>query len=291
MTAQSQLTPSVDYAQRIERVLKHLEATDFTEVPDLDEMAGIAALSPFHFHRIYRLMTGETPAETIRRIRLARATGALEHSIGEATQAAGYATSQAFARALKSETGHTASEIRQSESLREGLSHQLRRPAIAQSPLAVEIVEAEPLTLTALRNTGAYPQLNAVYQRLFDLVFSQLPIEDLGGLYGYQHDDPRCTPLEACRAEVAVDVGGKAELIEDLYHIVVPGGLYARLRHYGDYDAVQPTMDALYLAAIDAGYALADQPLHLHFLDDPEEVATADLRCDLYLPLNVNPSA
>lgn len=291
MTDQSRMPPSLDYVARIERVLKHLEATDLTEAPDLNKMAAIAALSPFHFHRVYRLMTGETPAETIRRIRLARAVPALKQSVELATEASGYATSQAFARALKAETGHTASEIRRSVPLRESLEHRLRHPATAETPLGIEIVAADPLTLTALRNTGAYPELNAVYQRLFDLVFSQLSMEHLAGLYGYQHDDPRHTAPEACRAEVAVDVGGKAELTEDLYHIVVPGGLYARLRHLGDYDAIQPAMDTLYLAVVDAGYALADQPLHLHFLDDPEEVATADLRCDLYLPLSINPLA
>ena len=161
----------------------------------------------------------------------------------------------------------------------------MRRPALTDAPMVIEIVATEPLTLTALRNTGAYPELNGAYNRLFEMVFSELPMEALRGLYGYQHDDPRITPAEECRAEVAVDVGGQGALIEDLYHIDVPAGRCARLRHLGDYDAIQPSIDALYAAVIDSGEIVADQPMRFHYLDDPEAVGAADLRADIYLPL------
>ncbi|MFT3995953.1 MAG: AraC family transcriptional regulator [Asticcacaulis sp.] len=274
------------YAARIERVIAHLEAADLNDAPGLEALSAIAALSPFHFHRVYRLMTGETLNETLQRIRLARAVPALEQSIGRATEAAGYATSQGLARALKDGTGHTASDIRRAPDLRARLSDSLSRPAQGDAPLSIEIVTAEPLSLTALRNVGAYPELNAVYGRLFELVFAELPMESLRGLYGYRHDDPRFVPAAECRAEAAIDVGGEGALSGDLYRIDIPGGVCARHRHYGDYDAIDPAIDALYAAVIEAGHELADQPLLFHYLDDPEEVAEADLRCDLWLALS-----
>lgn len=273
------------YADRIERVIDYLQSADMGAVPDLEVLASVAALSPFHFHRIYRLMTGETLADTVKRIRLARAVPALNQSIMAATEAAGYATSQGLARALKAETGHTASEIRVSADIRQSLEAAMRRPSLSDRPMAIEIVTTEPLTLTALRNTGAYPELNAVYGRLFEQVFSGLPMEALRGLYGYLHDDPRVTAPEDCRAEVAVDVGGQGALIDDLYHIDVPAGRCARLRHLGDYDAIQPSVDALYAAVIEWGEVIGDRPILFHYLDDPETVAEAELRADLYLPL------
>jgi AraC family transcriptional regulator len=110
-------------------------------------------------------------------------------------------------------------------------------------------------------------------------------MEALRGIYGYLHDDPRVTEAKDCRAEVAVDVGGQGGLIDDLYHIDVPAGRCARLRHLGDYDAIQPSVDALYAAVIDMGEMFGDRPVLFHYLDDPEEVAAADLRADIYLPL------
>lgn len=43
------------------------------EALDLGRLAREAALSPFHFHRIFRGMVGETPLELQRRLRLERA--------------------------------------------------------------------------------------------------------------------------------------------------------------------------------------------------------------------------
>lgn len=66
---------------RIERVMWAI--TDDPVRPHrLDEVAGIANLSPFHFHRIYRAMVGESVVETAHRACLARA--ALDLASGSA---------------------------------------------------------------------------------------------------------------------------------------------------------------------------------------------------------------
>src|ERR1041384_7839609 len=61
-----------DYTQRLERVITWL-ADHLDEAPDLVRLADVACMSPYHFHRIYRAMQGETAADTIRRLRLHRA--------------------------------------------------------------------------------------------------------------------------------------------------------------------------------------------------------------------------
>jgi AraC family transcriptional regulator len=66
----------VRYAEKIDRVLRFLEQGEIDNV-DLDSLAGVAALSPHHFHRIFRLMTGETAAETVQRLKLARSVPVL----------------------------------------------------------------------------------------------------------------------------------------------------------------------------------------------------------------------
>lgn len=55
----------------------------------------------------------------------------------------------------------------------------------------------------------------------------------------------------------------------------------------GAYSGLEDTTDRL-LAQWwpDSGERLRDAPLHYHFLDDPEQVADADLRADILLPLD-----
>jgi methylphosphotriester-DNA--protein-cysteine methyltransferase len=61
------------------------------KTPKLDELAAAAAMSKFHFHRVFRLLTDETCA------------GAAQPDtrITEAAMLAGHSSSQAFAKAVK----------------------------------------------------------------------------------------------------------------------------------------------------------------------------------------------
>ena len=64
------------YAKRIERVLHYIvdHLDDVGQNPlDIHRLAEEAFLSPYHFHRVYVAMMGETVADTLRRHRLHRA--------------------------------------------------------------------------------------------------------------------------------------------------------------------------------------------------------------------------
>jgi AraC family transcriptional regulator len=60
------------YAERVRRVVKHL-AGHLDEALDLEALAWVACFSPYHFHRIYRGLLGNTVSDTLRRLRLHRA--------------------------------------------------------------------------------------------------------------------------------------------------------------------------------------------------------------------------
>ena len=72
---------------------------------DLEGLARGAALSPLHFHRIFRGMVGETPLELHRRLRMERAArrlGSSETSVTTIAFDAGYDSHEAFTRAFRS---------------------------------------------------------------------------------------------------------------------------------------------------------------------------------------------
>ena len=120
-----------NYADRIEKVVQHLSrAIPSGEIPQLAELARIANLSDYHFHRIFRLMTGETPIAMVRRLRLAAAAHSMSaaSTVTEAAAAAGYSTSQGFARAFRSGVGNSASGARAGGQLA-SIKEQLSRPA------------------------------------------------------------------------------------------------------------------------------------------------------------------
>ena len=90
------------YRERILKVLVHVQQ-NLDEATSLERLAEVAGFSPFHFHRIFRGMVGETVAEHVRRLRLERAAMRLKHTDQPVTRIAfdaGYEAHEAFTRAF-----------------------------------------------------------------------------------------------------------------------------------------------------------------------------------------------
>ena len=58
-----------EYIARINRVLDYIEENISGDL-SLRTLASVAAFSPYHFHRIFRALTGETVNGFIQRIRI-----------------------------------------------------------------------------------------------------------------------------------------------------------------------------------------------------------------------------
>ena len=83
LSARSAATPPAklsahrrEYERRVNRVMDYVQAHLADELT-LEKLAAVAAFSPFHFHRVFAAITGETLSDFIRRIRLERAASAL----------------------------------------------------------------------------------------------------------------------------------------------------------------------------------------------------------------------
>jgi AraC family transcriptional regulator len=285
----------VRYAERIEKVVEYLStAMTGGEFPGLPRLAQVAGLSQYHFHRVFRLMTGETPAGMVKRLRLAAGAGALatDAPVMEAAGRAGYATSQAFARAFRSDVGASATGARAAGSLAD-IQDQLRKPQLERAravapPITVEVISLEPFTVSALRNVGDYAELNRGYARLQSL----LPdLSAISGLYGIPYDDPFTMPATECRFDCCMSLRpGAAPNHSDVRSVTIAGGPYARAIQLGPYEQCWSTLDRLYGAIIDdLDGEIGEGPPFIHYHADPDTVPPAELRADLYVPLSQLP--
>src|SRR5262245_13954487 len=99
---------ATDYQTRINRVLAHVTAGLDADM-SVEELARVANLSAFHFHRVFRAITGETIGGLVRRLRLERAGKALRRGapLIEVALDAGYGSPEAFGRAFREAFGLT----------------------------------------------------------------------------------------------------------------------------------------------------------------------------------------
>jgi AraC family transcriptional regulator len=279
------------YAQQIDRLVRHLHALDWSDAAthtDLEKLAAIANLSPWHFHRVFRLMTGESLGEMVRRLRVAKGAALLRGTPGQVTQAAmasGYATPQAFARAVRRVTGLSPTDLPRSPDLLARL--QARTTTTDEEPpLSVEITSVDPFIVQAMRNVGDYRDLDTAFTRLFEWVFAEHSMATLQGIYGIALDDPLSVPPAQCHFECAVKVDAAVTFAPPVRAIEIGGGTYVVGHHRGDYNLAHAALDELYAMLLDSREMhLADAPVFMWYRDDPEARPAHELRADIYVPI------
>ena len=111
-----------EYMARINCVIDHIER-HLDHSLRLESLAGVANFSPFHFHRIFRALVGETLNQFIQRLRLEKAAAQLidnpKKSITEIAFDCGFSGSATFARAFKDAFGVSASQWRSGDHRKE----------------------------------------------------------------------------------------------------------------------------------------------------------------------------
>ncbi|HWM79105.1 MAG TPA: AraC family transcriptional regulator, partial [Methylomirabilota bacterium] len=120
----------VEYEKRVNRVIDHI-LRHLAEELSLSGLAGVAAFSPFHFHRVFRATTGETLFGFIQRLRIERAAIALtahpDQSVLEVALDHGFTSAATFARAFRAHFGMSATAWRGGGAARWSARHRADR--------------------------------------------------------------------------------------------------------------------------------------------------------------------
>ena len=99
-----QETSRAEYVSRINRVMEYIDNHYYEQI-NLNMLAEIAHFSPFHFHRVFSMLTGETPIDFFSRIRVEKAAqllkGARNKSISDIAFYCGFSSMSLFARTFK----------------------------------------------------------------------------------------------------------------------------------------------------------------------------------------------
>ena len=277
---------AIDYRKRLERVYAAIHR-DPAHAWSLDDLAEEAALSRFHFHRVFAAMTGETVAEAVRRVRLNRAAQALARGdapVAAVGRASGYPNAASFARAFRAAYGVTPGTFRrQGVALPRALGQGVKG---GQGLYPVSIVSEPRRRVIGVPYQGPYSAIGAAFDRL------SADLSALGlwprtqGLVGVYFDDPSVVPPEQTRALAGVVVAPDQPVPEGMDAHVIPAGRHARMAFRGPYSGFGLAYEWLYgpwLAG--SGEAPRDAPAWEFYHNTPLNTAPEDLRTDIFLPL------
>ena len=213
---------------RFAKVLQHLHQHYPHDIA-LARLADIACLSPYHWHRLYRAVLGETIYETLKRIRLHHAARLLLDShkpLPDIARACGYGgNAQSFARIFRDAYGMSPQDYR----ARGGVPYPALPPERTTATYPVKIRDIAALPVVALPHHGDYMSIGASFSQLETLLTlrGHLPAPQ-ARYFGIYYDDPAGCPTAQLRAAAAVVKGRhKAEGVRVM---VVPGSARVRLQ-------------------------------------------------------------
>jgi len=281
--------PERRYRERIGRAVAAIVADPLAE-HTLESLAALAHFSPFHFHRIYSGVIGETVAATVRRLRLARAAQALavgRDSVTQVALASGYTSPQAFSRAFRDFAGLTPRAFQRQRGLGGlGAAAPLgERSSEAPEALAVDVIERGPQRVHALVHRGPASTIPHTWWRLMRIA-ARWPVRARVGIGSGDGSDAGTSPDGGFRYHAAVALDGDPPATRlPLKAIDLPGGRYSRHALIGPYTQIDVAISALYASWLPhSGYEPDDRPL-LQLYHSPHDTPAHQLRTDLLLPI------
>ena len=223
---------------------------------DLSLMSDIAAFSPYHFHRIFTFIVGETPNNFLSRIKLEKAAQLLQDnkkdSISDISFQCGFMNLSSFSRAFKAYFGISAKDFRQQSKaiyIKDGIRYSKNCKAISKigkniqkindqfcsvefnqliiMDTKIEIKQMPELNLIYCRHMGAYNKIGQAYEKLFKWAMPRGLVTPGTKTVTVYRDDPAITSIDKVRQDASIIVTGNVKVEGEIGKSTVQAGKYA----------------------------------------------------------------
>lgn len=273
-----------DYIRLVYKVVFYIEQNADKEL-SLEELSRIAGFSKYHFHRIFKTVTGENIGDFIARVRLVHSAWKLktEPKITDVALSCGFETNASFSKAFKNRFGMSPKEY--------AIQLKIKKGVVMLNPT---IVELNPLTIFYVRKTGAYEtSASEAWNILMSFAYEQkikfrkniMGKETM--LFGIGHDNPSLVEENLLRYDACITCEDESiELKGEVFKKVLEGGKYAVFLHKGAYENLKTTYAEIMDWVVQEGIRLRDVPLFEKYLNrDPRRTKPENLRTEIYVPI------
>lgn len=282
------------YVDRVNRAVDYI-TEHLAEPLRLEDVASVACFSPYHFHRIFQGMMGETLASFIKRIRLERSVYLLSHrpgtSLTDIALSCGFSSSSDFSRSFRAHYGVSPSRF-DAERFRRARRETLGG-ALAPVPAEIDGAGFEVKLRNCLARRVAYIRVQRPYEgdhvaqavaRL--IAWAEARSLADGQWLGYQWDDPEIVPLDRIRYDIGVEVPDSASAEGEVSITEFGACLVAEIEIAGGVELELRALDWFYRVWLPAsGYAPAHQPMFEAFNGRPFAHGTEHFELRVQLPV------
>lgn len=278
-----------EYIKRILKVLIYIEQR-INESLTMEELAKIACYSPFHFHRIFQAIVGETVHGYVKRLRMQIAAGELRYtdrSVTEIALDANFETPSAFTKAFKQFMGSSPRSYRSLNAAVDSMTQKIKGlPMIKPDKIEKNLPD---LDLLFIRRYGNYTQSpGEAWPALLQFMNENHLDRSKVRCFGISHDNPQVTNEDKLRYDAAIlnfpGIKEKGEVGRQ----TLSGGKYAIFAHHGSYYGLEETFDRVILKwlpeskeSFDGSRPVFCEHFNMEFIEtNPKKLVTK-----LYIPL------
>jgi AraC family transcriptional regulator len=259
---------------------------------NIDELCLELNVSKFHLHRIFKDEFGKNIYESIKSIRLQKASNLLitnkYSTITDISKMTGYSSQTSFLRAFKQRFNMTPKDWKNggykeySNKIVEKITNQNENTNLFDiTPIIVKMPEMKGYYI---RHQGYDRSIKKTWQKLQTWIYTN-DIKEYKQM-ALHHDNPIITPLEECQYIAIVSLENDELKDVTLPCLIIPKGIYAKFSLSGKYgDVIKLIQWVYHYWLIDSGYETTTNPSYTiyhknHFLSDDEE-----FELDYYLPI------
>lgn len=284
--------PNTRYQDRIARVCDYINQ-NLNEPLALEAISDVAALSKYHFHRVFSAHTGMSVTRFIQLARLKRASFRLafkkDMRIIDIALEASFESPEAFARAFKRTFTQSPSEFRvQPQWPQWHAQVNFPRQPLGDKTMNVKTVDFETTKIAYLEHIG--PPENVLETAGKFIAWRKetglSPVKS-SNTFGIPHSDPNLTDPAEFRWDVCGSI--EAEIPPNAYGVKnghIPGGRCAVIRHHGSHNTLESSIYHVYRDWLpQSGEELRDFPCFFHYINLIHEVDECDLLTDVYVPI------
>jgi len=272
----------------------------------LEQIAESASFSMFHFHRIFKVVVGETVTGFTRRLRLELSANKLlsnhQDSITEIAMDCGFSSSQNFAKAFRKHFGITPSAYRISKigntvskgenALSIRASYNVDFELVNQSinermaGMKAEVKKMSEYYVAYVRKMGPYGK-ETCEQAFSELMKWAGPRGHLatGVMLGVYWDNPEVTPPEKCRVDACISVPKGTSTEGKINMQVVSGGPYAVCHFEIKSESFEQSWDDSFKWLVKNGYECDDKPCYELYHNTAEDHPEGKWVFDICIPL------
>ncbi len=301
-SAQTRASTKVAYVERVNLAIDHV-VRHLAEPLSLVQVSRAAMLSPFHFHRVFQVMVGETLADFTKRLRLEKALLLMSQprrpSLTAIALCCGFSSSSDFSRSFKQRyaTAPSTFDINawrnthraELEALVAQSSKRLHLPRLpaAENPdgFKVKLRDLPARTVAYIRVLNPYKGDSVIKAVQHLMAWAERNSLADGQWLGYQWENPEITPLEHCRYHVAVEADRFTPRGE-IGKFKFPAMTVAQVEIRGTIDLELRALQWLYGTWLPrSGYVPADHPAFEAWIGKPFTHGTEHFEINIQLPV------